>query len=97
MVKLDVEEDVRATQVANTEGKHSIFACKGGEGLVLCADCAGILVEGFMIDHMQVIVGMFALDLDLIATVLLDGLMEALYLVFRQVVVEANAGDTPQQ
>jgi hypothetical protein len=90
MIKLDIEVDITAPQIAHAEGEHLVSICECRVRLEFCALRPGVLEQRPAIYDMKIIVGGFSLHFDLIPAILLDRFVKALYLVLGQIVVEAN-------
>ena len=81
VVELYIKVDLSFSKVADAECDHCALTSKCRVVLVLCILSSGILVDGVMLNHMKIILRFLTLDGDLITTVLLHALMEALDLI----------------
>jgi hypothetical protein len=97
VVELHIEIDGTLSKVAKAEGNDGGMSCKGWVVFVLGVGGANVLVDLLSFDYMEIICRCFTFYCYLIAAILLHGLVEALNLVFGEVVVEPDRRWRPNQ
>lgn len=89
MIELDIEEDGSLSEISNAKGDDGATLCVGWVMFVLCHGGPGIFMYWLVLNNMEIVFWGLSLDGDLVAGIFFYALVEALYLVAMEIVVEA--------